>query len=381
MLTDKPADILLVDDNPANLRLLSEILGSRGYRVRAVTSGERALASIAISLPDIMLLDIRMPGMDGYEVCAQIKADARTSDIPIIFISALDEIQDKMKAFSVGGVDYVSKPFQMEEVMARVETHLALRRLHRELQEANQRMQNELALAAQVQASFMTQTPPTIPGWQLAVSLIPARLTSGDFYQMTPLPDGRLAILVADVVDKGVGAALYMAMSCALLRTFIAEHSGQPELVCQVVNERLIEYTAASQFVTVFLGILDTASGTLTYSNAGHNPPVILSPSQDEPRLLRNTGLPLGMFEEAGWQTGQTRLEPNDLLILYTDGITEAENEAYEAYELARLIETARTHSAGSAESVRDAILANVNDFTNGRPLGDDIALMVIRRE
>ena len=126
--TETTEDILIVDDTPDNLRLLSQRLIERGYRVRAVTSGSRALASVEASLPDLILLDIRMPGIDGYEVCKRIKADVKSHDIPIIFISALDEIQGKVKAFTVGGVDYVTKPFQFEEVLARVETHLALRK-------------------------------------------------------------------------------------------------------------------------------------------------------------------------------------------------------------------------------------------------------------
>ena len=132
-----PENILLVDDSPANLRLLSQILGEHGYGVRAVTSGPRALASVELTPPDLILLDIRMPEMDGFEVCQQLKANPRTADVPILFISALDDIQDKMRAFSAGGVDYITKPFQLEEVIARVETHLALRRLQRNLQDAN----------------------------------------------------------------------------------------------------------------------------------------------------------------------------------------------------------------------------------------------------
>lgn len=128
-------NIVIVDDTPANLRLLSNMLTEQGYKVRSVINGPMALTAIHAAPPDLILLDIRMPGMDGYEVCATLKADPQTRDIPVIFISALDEIQDKVKAFTVGGVDYVTKPFQFEEVLARVETHLALRRLQRQLQE------------------------------------------------------------------------------------------------------------------------------------------------------------------------------------------------------------------------------------------------------
>lgn len=138
-------NILVVDDNPDNLRLLSQILAERGHKVRAVLSGARALAAVQSTLPDLILLDVLMPEMNGYQLCQQLKADEQTRDIPVIFISALDAIEDKIRAFSVGGVDYVNKPFQADEVLARVETHLALRELQKQLQRAN------LELARQVQ--------------------------------------------------------------------------------------------------------------------------------------------------------------------------------------------------------------------------------------
>ncbi len=133
-------NILAVDDTPANLRLLAGILTGHGYKVRAVPSGKLALAGIRTSLPDLILLDIMMPEMDGYEVCKQLKADAATRDIPVIFISAISDVLDKVKAFAVGGVDYITKPFQVEEVLARLETHLALQKLQKTLQDKNDKL-------------------------------------------------------------------------------------------------------------------------------------------------------------------------------------------------------------------------------------------------
>jgi sigma-B regulation protein RsbU (phosphoserine phosphatase) len=377
-----PESILLVDDSPANLRLLSQILGERGYGVRAVTGGPRALASIELTPPDLILLDIRMPDMDGFEVCAQLKASPKTAGIPVLFISALDDIQDKMRAFSTGAVDYITKPFQLEEVIARVETHLALRRLQRNLLEANERMARELTLAAQVQASFMQRNLPTVPGWQMAVSLIPARTTSGDFYDVVELPGGKLGFLIADVVDKGVGAALYMAMSCALLRAYTGEHPAEPGLACQAVNARLLEYATADQFVTVFLAVLDPESGLLTYSNAGHNPPIWLrSNAGGQVQLLRNTGLPLGVIEGGAWQSQAVQMTPGDVLVLYTDGITDAESAEGVFYDLSRLVETISAHAGETAAGVRDAILDELRRFTRGAVQSDDMAVMVLVRQ
>ena len=130
-------NLLIVDDKPANLRLLASMLVEQGYKVRSAINGPLALTATQAAPPDMILLDINMPEMNGFEVCERLKADEGTREIPVIFISALDETADKVKAFNVGGVDYITKPFQLEEVLARVETHLALRRLQKQLQDAN----------------------------------------------------------------------------------------------------------------------------------------------------------------------------------------------------------------------------------------------------
>ncbi len=141
---DPRGDILIVDDTPANLRLLAQMLTEQGYKVRPVPNGRLALNAVKAAHPDLILLDIKMPDMDGYAVCERLKADSQTADIPVIFISAMDQTQDKLKAFAAGGVDYVTKPFQLDEVLARVRTHLDLRRLQTELQSANVELERQL---------------------------------------------------------------------------------------------------------------------------------------------------------------------------------------------------------------------------------------------
>ncbi|WP_448571221.1 diguanylate cyclase [Trichothermofontia sp.] len=144
LLEHAKGNILLVDDTPDNLRLLSNILSRQGYEVRSVINGQMALMGVRAEPPDLILLDINMPQMNGYEVCQQLKRDEQTADIPIIFISALDDVIDKVRAFTIGGVDYITKPFQLEEVLARVENQLTLRRLQRLLKEQNKQLQREI---------------------------------------------------------------------------------------------------------------------------------------------------------------------------------------------------------------------------------------------
>jgi sigma-B regulation protein RsbU (phosphoserine phosphatase) len=375
-------DILIVDDTPANLRLLSQMLTQRGHHVRAVTSGPRALASARMSLPNLILLDIKMPEMNGYEVCERLKADAQTRDVPVIFISALDELQDKVRAFAVGGVDYITKPFQVEEVIARVETHLTLRRLQQQLESANQKMARELALAGQVQASFLPSKLPSIPGWDLAVTLKPARETSGDFYDVHLIADGRLGLLVADVVDKGVGAALYMALSWALIRAYTAEYPAQPELVLSAVNRRILADTSGDQFLSAFYGVVDPGTGNLTYCNAGHYPPYILGRGNGRTsRSLPRTGMLLGVEPDEKWSQASVQLAPGDVLVLYTDGILDAEDAAGGFFGTERLLSTLWANLDRSAQEIQKALMDAVAEFTHGAVQSDDIALVVAVRE
>src|SRR5437660_533886 len=175
------AGILVVDDAPANLQVLSGMLKDRGYKARPVPSGKLALLAAQRDPPDLILLDINMPEMNGYEVCEQLKADEKLKGIPIIFISALTEPLDKVKAFAIGGVDYLTKPFQMEELQARVETHLKLRRLQieledytRDLESARERIQHDLKMARGVQRSFLPLRLPDIEGYEFFAHYEPA---------------------------------------------------------------------------------------------------------------------------------------------------------------------------------------------------------------
>lgn len=166
LLPPTEQNILVVDDTPANLRLLTRILAGSHYKVRPVTDGEQALTAAQSLLPDLILLDIMMPGMTGYEVCRRFKENELTRDIPIIFISALNETIDKLQAFKVGGVDYITKPFQPEEVLARVQTHLTLRGLQNRLTQVNQMLsrQNQELQTRNAELQEALQTIKTLSG-------------------------------------------------------------------------------------------------------------------------------------------------------------------------------------------------------------------------
>ncbi|MFC2053096.1 PP2C family protein-serine/threonine phosphatase [Chloroflexota bacterium] len=374
-------EILIVDDTPANLRLLSQMLTSQGYSVRAVTSGARALESVRASVPSLILLDIRMPDMDGYEVCNELKDNERTCDIPVIFISALNEIEDKVKAFKLGGVDYITKPFQLEEVLARTETHLALRNLQKQLLDAIDKFERELQMAGKLQASFLPRKLPVLPDWEFAAKLLPASETSGDFYDVFQFPDGRLGIFVADVVDKGVEAAMFMALCWGLFRTYMADYPEELQLSFWEVNQRLVMDTGGDKFVTVFYGVVDPQDGQLTYCNAGQSPGLLVK-AQDSESVIRleQTGPPLGIIENQTWERRVEKIDPGDMLVLYTDGITDAQNGDGNFFDTGGLLEVLLSNSGRTALEVQEDILNGVSEFVADVQQFDDIALFVVMR-
>lgn len=241
------------------------------------------------------------------------------------------------------------------------------------------RMEQELALAGQIQASFLPDQLPEIPGWQTAAILRPARQTAGDFYDLIPLPNGRFGILTADVADKGMGAALYMALSRTLLRTYAVEYHTRPDFVMKVVNRRLLEDTDVTMFVTVFYAVIDPLTNEAIYCNAGHNPPYLLqSDGDDEPQRLTKTGMALGVLLGQTWEQHVIQIAPGATLALYTDGVIDAQNEAGAFFGEERLEEILRANAGRPAHNIQAALIGAIERFTGDAPQFDDITLMIV---
>lgn len=249
----------------------------------------------------------------------------------------------------------------------------------------------ELALAGRMQASLLPGAPPQVAGWQIAATLRPARETSGDFYDFMSLPGGRLGLVVADVTDKGMAAALYMALCRTLLRTYAAEYPHQPDLALAAVNQRLLADTDAGLFVTLFYGILDPVAGTLTYCNAGHHPPYVFQPPAGESvggdgdgadiTPLAGRGIALGVVSEPRWGHSTVELPHGGLLLMYTDGVVDALSPEGERFGVEQMLDVACSLADRPAGEVQARLVAELQQFMGHEPQFDDVTLVAVRRE
>ncbi len=237
----------------------------------------------------------------------------------------------------------------------------------------------ELSLARSIQASFLPASIPQIPGWQLAATLEPARQVAGDFYDFITLPDGKLGFLIADVADKGLGSALYMALCNTLIRTFADEYHGDPALVLKTANQHILRNARANLFVTVFFAVLDPTTGLVCYANAGHNPPFLFGTGGI--KTLNSTGMPLGIDEENEWTQEEIIISPGEVLFLYTDGLTDAQNIAGEFIDRKIILNTVQMNIDKSVDVVQQDILDRVHRFVGEAPRFDDLTLVLLGRE
>ena len=297
MTEEEKKVILLVDDTPANIQIVSAILKD-AYRLRVATNGAKAL-ELATSepLPDLILLDVMMPGMNGFEVCTHLKAAPATCEIPVIFLTGQTEIEDETKGFEVGGVDYIHKPFSNAVVRARVNTHLVLRGIREQLRGQLQAIQGELQTARKIQLSILPRTMPAVEGLDTAARYIPMSEVAGDFYDFIAVDEKRVGVLVADVSGHGMPAALVSSM----LKIALAAQSpfaSDPARVLSGLNQAL-SGKFQGHFVTAVYVFIDMEKNSIRYAGAAHPPLVLMDRSSGQAKEFVENGLMLGSFPQA----------------------------------------------------------------------------------
>lgn len=371
--------VLVVDDAPANLQIVRSILKD-DLRIRVATSGAKALELVKIDpLPDLILLDVMMPEMDGYEVCAILKAAPETKDIPVIFLTGKTETDDETKGFEVGAVDYIHKPFTPAVVKARVHTHLVLREsrelLARQLLDIN----NELEMAREIQLSILPHEIPKIRGLEIAARYIPMGSVAGDFYDFIVVDEKRIGVLIADVSGHGLPAALIASMLKGALAAQ-TPHASDPARVLAGLNRSFCG-RFRNHFVTAAYVFLDMDKHSMSYAGAGH-PPLLLwrTAARCASEVLEN-GLMLGLFPHATYSLIEIPLEPGDKAILYTDGILETTSPSKEDFGVDLFRGFLESNHGLKADTFANSFLDELARWSE-RPKesgqDDDVTLLVI---
>lgn len=378
--------ILAVDDTPENLDVVKGILSSE-YIVKAATSGPMALKIAEKQTPDLILLDIMMPDMDGYEVCRLLKENEQTKNVPVIFLTAMDQTTDEARGFELGAADYMTKPVNPPILKARVGTHLALKKSMDELQSAYQvikkhkdRMEQELNVAHDIQMSMLPLEFPAYPEreeFSVHALLKPAREVGGDFYDFFFINDDEICLIVGDVSGKGVPAALFMAVTKTMIKTQAVDDPSPASIVTRV-NDELSADNPSSMFVTLFFAIANVRTGEVRFTNAGHNPPYILRQDQSLDCLDQRHGPIIGAVEGVAFKEDKVQLDIKDTLVIFTDGVTEAMDTAQQLYAEPRL-ESFIGKSAGVPDELTGEILQDVEAYAGEAEQADDITILAFR--
>jgi sigma-B regulation protein RsbU (phosphoserine phosphatase) len=386
---DNSANVLLVDDTPANLQVLGGMLKEQECIVRPVPSGKLAIRFAEADPPDIILLDIMMPEMDGYEVCRRLKEIEGLKNIPVIFISALHETIDKVKAFAAGGVDYISKPFQFEEVQARVRTHLNIRRLQVELEHQNRQLsdlnqvlrktqnalESELAHAAKYVLSLI---PPRVREGDIQTNwlYVPSTRLGGDSLGYHWIDDIHFALYLLDVSGHGVGPALLSVSVLNTLRTHCLPDTDFrcPDQVLKALNARFREKDQYGLFFTIWYGVFNRDDRILRYASGGH-PPALLIDRSHQLMDLDAQGMPVGLFTKAKYEAAAVQVPSDSRVYVFSDGcyeIQRSDGEDWTRYEMAHYL-----NNLPSDDLLQlDALYQHSMRMQGGEHLEDDFSIV-----
>ncbi len=381
--------VLIVDDTPENIQVLMETLKDQ-YTIVAAINGEKALKmAVAEPRPDLILLDIMMPGMDGYEVCRRLKGDEQTQHIPIIFVTAKTEVEDETLGFELGAMDYISKPFRIPVVQARVKAHLELKIL-RDLEEFQRAklenvlgiLNSELAEAADY-VKFLLPQPitegPVMTDWRF----VPSTTLGGDSLGYHWLDEDSLAIYLIDVCGHGVGAALHSVSVLNVLRSRNLPNVDfrRPEQILASLNAVFPMADHRDMYFTMWYGVYKPSSRLLTYASAGHPPALLIQDTTgngSEIRELRTPNLFLGAMEGIDFEYDEVEIKPGARLYVFSDGVYEIMDENGPCWDFEGLKAYLKDSGAGG-KSIMDDLLAAVRQIAGSETLEDDVSILEIR--
>ena len=370
--------VLIVDDVKTNIDILVEALRD-DYKLSVALDGAAALRSIEKNPPDLVLLDIVMPGLDGYEVCRRLRAQEPTRELPVMFLSALEDVKDKTHGFEVGGNDYLTKPFEVLEVKARVRSLLKAKAYADAIREA---MARDLRIAREIQMGILPADLAAVTrgtGLDVHAIIEPAREVGGDLYEVLRVSNDRIVVALGDVSGKGIPAALFMAVAVTVLRT-LARHIAEPDEILRRLNDELAEQNPRGMFVTLQCLVFDLAQGRVSGAGAGHHQLAIVSRGRPPRLACASSGRPAGLMAGNPIERETMQLEPDDTFVLFSDGVSEAMNTAEEFYGDDRLMTVLSGAGAGEpAADIVKRVIADVHAFAAGAEQSDDITVLAAR--
>jgi sigma-B regulation protein RsbU (phosphoserine phosphatase) len=387
-MNDMAVKILVVDDEP-DLQVLvrqkfRQKIKSGDFDFVFALNGEEALSTLKSDPTiDVVMSDINMPVMDGLTLLTHV-SDLNRVLLKTVIVSAYGDMQNIRTAMNRGAYDFLTKPIDFvdfETTIQKTVQEIDNIRDGLAAREELNVLQQELSVAARIQQSILPQTFPPFPDrqdFEIFAEMIPARHVGGDFYDFFLIDNNRLGFVIGDVSGKGVPAAIFMAVSRTLLRA-TALQGGTAGDCLSYVNSVLAKQSEASTFVTILYGVLHTATGELEYAIGGHNPAFLFSPGEPFATISDPGGLVVGAIEQMAYETGRTMMKPGSTIVLYTDGVTEANNIASEEFSPERLTSCVEAHKNSGAEQVVRNVLSEIRAFTGGAQQFDDITLMALR--
>jgi sigma-B regulation protein RsbU (phosphoserine phosphatase) len=369
--------VLLVDDAKTNLDILVEGLKS-DHKLSLALNGEMALQVAARTPPDLVLLDIVMPGMDGYEVCRRLRQMPETAEVPIMFLSSLEEVQNKTRGFEAGANDYLTKPFEMLEVKARVRSLLKAKAYSDAVKE---QMASELRVAREIQMGMVPHDFTAVErDYQVSLGALlePAREVGGDLYGVCAAGPERLVVFMGDVSGKGIPAALFMARTMSLAR-LLSRELTEPERILARLNEELTADNPSCMFVTFLCAVFEPRCSRLVLANAGHCRPILLSEGAPPRWAVPSLGTALGFELGLTFDRIELTLRDGDAIIFYTDGVSEAFNAQEECYGSERLLADVGLLNAASGPAIAAGLFKKVREFAGVAPQSDDVAILALK--
>ena len=371
------ATILIVDDSATNLQVLMRTLQIGGHRILAAKDGPTALEIARKTKPDLMLLDVMMPGMDGFEVLRHLRSQPETEQTMVIFLSARGEVSDKVSGLEMGAIDYITKPIQGEEVLARVDVHLTRQHLERELRRSRDSLDKELVGAARMQRQLLPAVLPPHPAVKFGTYYQTSRHAGGDYYDVLQLSGNRLGVFVADVSGHGAPSAIVMAMIRSVLHTYPGM-PDDPPLVLRYINRHFEYLWDTPMYATAIYAVFDMSKRTLRLSSAGHPPPLVVRPGGNVEPSNVDTAMCLLWNELNDVPCAEHPLMPGDRWMFFTDGLTDRVSPDGTMFDLERLSASLGRHGRGKPQEIVTAIVNELDEFSGGVEPDDDQTLLIV---